>query len=99
MLGQNDPPTSARKRAIDEYSDKENQSPGPSSPPPKKQKRTYKKRRTIDEKLGDIFTVIDKAGWSFADFLYIERKPVFPVPIASMARRSTRSKALQIPSI
>jgi hypothetical protein len=60
LLGQNDLPTSARKRAIYEYSDKENQSPGPSSPPPKKQKRTYTKRRTIDEKLSDIFTVIDK---------------------------------------
>ena len=70
LLGQNYLPTGARKRAIDEYSDKENQSPGPSSPPPKKQKRTYTKRRTIDEKLSDIFTVIDKAGWSFADFLF-----------------------------
>ena len=47
-----------------------NQSPGPSTPPPKKQKRAYAKRRTIDEKLLDIFTVIDKAGWSFADFLF-----------------------------
>jgi hypothetical protein len=56
MLGQNDLPTSARKRAIDEFSqaDKENQSPDPSSPPPKKQKRAYTKRRTIDEKLSDI---------------------------------------------
>jgi hypothetical protein len=62
--------TPARKRTIDEYSDKENQSPGPSTPPPKKQKRAYAKRRTIDEKLCDIFTVIDKAGWSFADFLF-----------------------------
>jgi len=70
LLGQNYLPTGAQKWAIDEYSDKENQSPGPSSPPPKKQKRTYTKRRTIDEKLSDIFTVIDKAGWSFADFLF-----------------------------
>lgn len=68
-LGPNGLPTRAQKWAIDEYSDKENQSPGPSSLPPKKQKRTYTKRRTIDEKLGDIFTVIDKAGWSFVNFL------------------------------
>jgi len=33
---------------MDEYCDKENQSPGPSTPPPKKQKRAYTKRRTID---------------------------------------------------
>ena len=24
----------------------------------------------IDKKLGDIFVVIDKVGWSFVDFLY-----------------------------
>ena len=59
--GQNNLPISARKWAIDEYSDKENQSPGP-SPPPKKQKGTYTKRRMIGEKLDDVFTVINKAG-------------------------------------
>jgi len=61
--------TPARKQTMDKYSDKENQSPGLSTPP-KKQKRAYTKWRTIDEKLHDIFTVIDKAGWSFADFLF-----------------------------
>ena len=36
----------------------------------KKQKQAHTKRRMIDEKLGDILMVIDKAGWSFADFLF-----------------------------
>ena len=72
MLGQNDLPTSAWKWTIDKFSqaDKENQSPDPSSPLLKKQKQAHTKRRMIDEKLGDILMVIDKAGWSFADFLF-----------------------------
>jgi hypothetical protein len=52
---------------LEEDSNKENQLPGSSSPP---KKRKYKKQRTTDQKLCEIFKVIHDADWAFSDFLY-----------------------------
>jgi hypothetical protein len=60
--------SSAHKRGLDEDSNKENQSPGQASPPPKKRK--YTKRRTTDDKLRGIFQEIHAADWALSDFLY-----------------------------
>jgi hypothetical protein len=57
----------ARKRSLEEDSNKENQLPGSLSPP---KKRKYKKRRTTDQKLCEIFKVIHEADWGLSDFLY-----------------------------
>jgi hypothetical protein len=59
--------SSARKRSLEEDSNKENQSPGLSSPP---KKWKYKKQRTTDQKLYDIFKVIHDTDWGLSDFLY-----------------------------
>jgi len=58
-----------RKRGLDQDSNKENQSPGQASSPPKKRK--YAKRRTTDDKLRDIFNEIHRADWALSDFLYL----------------------------
>jgi hypothetical protein len=60
--------SSVRKRGLDEDSNKENQSPGQASSPPKKRK--YTKRRTTDDKIRDIFQEIHGADWALSDFLY-----------------------------
>jgi hypothetical protein len=61
--------SSTRKWGLDQDSNKENQSLGQASSPPKKQK--YAKRRTTDDKLRDIFNEIHRADWALSDFLYI----------------------------
>ena len=60
---------STHKWGLDQDSNKENQSPGQASSPPKKRK--YAKRRTTDDKLRDIFNEIHRADWALSDFLYL----------------------------
>jgi len=59
--------SSARKQNLEEDSNKENKSPGLSSPP---KKWKYKKQRTTNQKPHDIFKVIHDADWGLSDFLY-----------------------------
>ena len=68
-LGTNILPAITHKQALGKGSDKENQTEDSASPS-KKQQRAYTKRRTIDEKLKDVLTCIDKAGWSLAAFVF-----------------------------
>jgi hypothetical protein len=64
-LFNNAPPLPLHKQGLEEDSNKENHSPGPSTSPLKKRK--YK---TTDQKLYDIFKVIRDANWALSDFLY-----------------------------
>ena len=68
-LGTNIFPAVTHKQALGEISDKENQTEDSTSLS-KKQKWVYTKWRTIDKKLKDVLTCIDKAGWSLAAFLF-----------------------------
>ena len=62
---------SIRKRACPRDSNKENEAPvSEPSTPTKKKVRRYKQRRSIDDKLNDIFNEIEEADWSLSHFLF-----------------------------
>ena len=89
-IGQNGLPITAQKQTIDEFCDKENHSPRPSEPLPKKQKRTYTRQKIIDKKLSDILwslTRQDGCLWTF--FILSDTRMI-------MARRFTASKPTPI---
>ena len=58
----------ARKRRQDD--NKENEAAAFDLSPPKKKPRLYAKRRSIKQKLEDIFDEINDANWGISDFLY-----------------------------
>jgi hypothetical protein len=59
------------KESSSDESNKENEELSTNSTSrPKKTKRMYTRRRTVDEKLSEVFSAIKSVDWSFADFEY-----------------------------